>query len=174
MYQVKSSGYELVGTYECMRCKAATLPFLIFHRGGALFFVIDVMVTVVFEVSLSSCVVVGTFRPAVCCNTLAIQHTGLGSLDVRNPLLEVAAVKSSGQWTKGIRRPRRSENHDEVTPTGAAPSSTRRTLAARLECVKGFTMSSTPGSSRPGRDRQAWTRVLPSANIRFRVANDSA
>src|ERR1700693_1301036 len=29
---------------------------------------------------------------------------------------EVAAVKSSGQWTKGILRPWRSENHDEVTP----------------------------------------------------------
>jgi len=94
VYQVKSSGYELVGTYECMT--AANLPFFIFHRGGVLFFVIDVMVTVVFEVSGTSCVVVGTFRPAVCCNTLAIQHTGLGSLDVRNPLLEVAAVKSSG------------------------------------------------------------------------------
>ena len=30
---------------------------VIFHRGGVLFFVIDVMVTVVFEVSLTSCVV---------------------------------------------------------------------------------------------------------------------
>jgi hypothetical protein len=112
VYQVKSSGCALVGTYECMTCKAASLPFFIFHRGGVLFFVIDIMVTVVFEVSRTSCVVVGTFRLAVCYNTLAIQHTGLGSLDVRNPLLEVAAVKSSGQWTKGIRRPRRSENHD--------------------------------------------------------------
>ena len=62
MYQVKSSGYELVGTYECMTCKAAALPFFIFHRGGVLFFVIDIMVTVVFEVSRTSCVVVGTFR----------------------------------------------------------------------------------------------------------------
>ena len=35
---------------------------VIFHRGGVLFFVIDVMVTVVFEVSLTGCVVVGTFR----------------------------------------------------------------------------------------------------------------
>ena len=132
MYQVKSSGYELVGTYECMT--AANLPFFIFHRGGVLFFVIDVMVTVVFEVSLTSCVVVGPFRPTVCCNSLAIQHTDLGSLDVRNPLLEAAAVKST--------------HDDEVTLAGV-PSSTRRTLAARLEWVKGFTMSSTPGSSRP-------------------------
>jgi hypothetical protein len=59
-----------------MTCKAAALPFFIFHRGGVSFFVIDVMVTVVFEVSLTGCVVVGTFRTAVCCNSLAIQHAG--------------------------------------------------------------------------------------------------
>ncbi|HLZ96967.1 MAG TPA: hypothetical protein VKP66_03420 [Steroidobacteraceae bacterium] len=37
-----------------MTCKAAVLPFVIFHRGGVSFFVIDVMVTVVFEVSQNS------------------------------------------------------------------------------------------------------------------------